>query len=159
MNQTLRLLLLDLTGQNDGLAYIIETGTPIPPAPEATTHRAPLIPFRRYSAKINGALVTGTYEQIQALIESIAKAEAEKAAQEAIKEAKKPRRAPFLRIMPGKPIEPHIGKKVDNPLVARPLVQEYEAAYQRFLSAMIEQAIARQLADEIDDEETLLLLI
>lgn len=128
-------------------------------ASSTETHRAPLSPFRRYTAKINGALVTGTYEQIQALIESIAQAEAEKAAQEAIKEAKKPRRAPFLRIMPGKPIEPHIGKKVDNPLVARPLVQEYEAAYQRFLSALIEQAIARQLADEIDDEETLLLLI
>lgn len=112
----------------------------------------------RYSARINGELVTGTYEQIQALILRIAEQEAEKAADEAIKEAKKPKRAPFLRILPGKPVEKTEEVEPER-IIAKPLVTEYEDAYRRFLDKLISERLAAQIAAEMDDEEALLLLL
>lgn len=130
---------------------------PPPPPPPQSLNLAPGKPIR-YTARINGKLVSGTYEEIQALILRIAEQEAEKAADEAIQEARKPRRAPFLRILPGKPVDKPA--EVESPrIVAKPLVAEYEDAYRRFLEKLISERLAAQLAAEIDDEEALLLLL
>lgn len=109
----------------------------------------------RHSVKINGQLITGTYEEIQSLVQQLAEQDAKEAATEVIEQAKQPRRAKFLRVLPAKP-QPDTAPE---PIQARPLVVEYEQAYQAFLQNLLSQAIATQYMRDREDEEALIMLL
>ena len=108
----------------------------------------------RYTVKVNGQLVTGSYEDIQSIVQQLAEQDAKEAAAEVIEQAKKPRRAKFLRVVPAKAKEPEA-----EVIQAKPLVVEYEQAYQAFLQNLLIQAADRAQRAEADDEEVLLMLL
>jgi hypothetical protein len=111
-----------------------------------------------YTVKVNGQLITGSYQDIQALIQSLAEQDAKEAATQAIEQAKAPRRAKFLRVMPVKPVEA-AQEQITEPIVAKPLVFEYEQAYQTFLQTLLSNAIAQKAMRDDDDETALMLLL
>ena len=108
----------------------------------------------RHSVKINGQLITGTYEEIQSIVQQLAEQDAKEAATEVIEQAKQPRRAKFLRVLPAKQPD-----TAPEPIQARPLVVEYEQAYQAFLQNLLSQALATRYMRDREDEEALIMLL